>query len=74
LNSADIIRIASNAIKKYGESLNNPNKYVNGSELKIAYEIMKIELGEPILITKNGNENIDTFIYDVTDPVDKLPE
>ena len=36
--------------------------------------MMKIELGEPTIITENKNINEDTFLLEVTDSVDKLPE
>jgi len=70
LSSEEIIGIARNGIIKYSKSLSNEKKYITGFELKVLYEMMKVELGEPTLITKNENTNEDTFLINITKEIE----
>jgi hypothetical protein len=73
VSRVQMVSIAKEGILKYMSGLSR-KRYISEHGLKILWEIMKTELGEPTVITKNDNLNMDMFLLEITDPVDKLPE
>ncbi len=64
ISKVKMLSIVKEGILKYSEGLKT-KKYISEHGLKILWEIMKTELGEPILITKNENVNEDNFTLNV---------
>ena len=53
----EIIVLFGDALEKYGRQLRDPNRIVTVQELRILWEMMRIELGEPVG-NYQGNPNV----------------